>query len=116
MLGVTLETSLLPIQIVTSCIPPRCPYIHSPDFYRMLRNKEPIYILLDINAKQELLGHNDRNIKGELLAKFINRGHARHLGSQFSIFLTSRGPYRWKIFFYYYTFLCNYAYNNYCTE
>ena len=58
MLGVTLETSLGPIHIITSpsYIPPRCPYLHYPDFYRILRNKEPVYILGDLNARHELLG------------------------------------------------------------
>ena len=90
MLGVSIETSLGPVHIITAFIPPRCPYLHYPDFYKILKNKEPVYILGDLNARHEILGHNNRNIRGELLAKLINRGHAQHLGPQFSTYLTYR--------------------------
>ena len=76
MLGITIETSLGPVHIITAYIPPRCPYLHYPDFYKILKHKEPVYILGDLNARHEILGHQNRNIRGELLAKLINRGHA----------------------------------------
>ena len=46
MFGITIETTLGPIHIVTTYIPPRCPYLHYPDFYKILKSTEPVQYIL----------------------------------------------------------------------
>ena len=64
--------------------------MHYPDFHKILKRTEPVYILGDLNARHEIMGHRDRNIRGELFAKLINRQHAHHLGPQFPTYLIHR--------------------------
>jgi hypothetical protein len=90
MLGVTIETIAGPIHIATTYIPPRQRTLHYPDFHSILTRPDPTYILGDCNARHQALGHRDKNLRGELLATLINRGHADHIGPPFPTFLTHR--------------------------
>ena len=61
-----------------------------PDFYEILKSTDLVYIIGDLNARHRLLGHDNKNIRGELLATLINRGYAQHIGSYFPTYKNHR--------------------------
>jgi len=83
------------IHILTTYVPQHMyicttTHLHYPDFYKALNNREPTYILGDLNARHSILGYNSNNIRGKQLATLINRGHATHTGPDFPTLLTHR--------------------------
>ena len=90
MVGATIETPQGNMHIITTYIPPRDLYLHYFDFYKILKSTDPVYIIGDLNARHLILEHNNKNIRGELLATLINKGHAQHIGPHFPTFLTLR--------------------------
>ncbi len=51
-LAIEVETTLGPVIIPTTYLPPRRAYVPFPDFYRLLNNNIPTYILGDLNGRQ----------------------------------------------------------------
>ena len=90
MLGVTIDTPQGHIHIITTYIPPRDSYLHYHDFYKILKSTDLVYIIRDLNARHLILGHNNKNVRGELFATLINRGHAQHTRPHHPTFLTYR--------------------------
>ena len=90
MLEVTIDTPQGNMHIITAYIQPRDSYLYYPGLYKILKSTDPVYIIGDLNARHLILGHANKNIRGELLATLINRRHAQHIGPHFPTFLTHR--------------------------
>ena len=91
MIGITVETEQGNIDIVTSYIPPRDSILFYPDYYRILKSKDPVNnIFGDLSARDSMIGNRDNNTRGNILAMLINRGHAQRLGPTFPTYLTHR--------------------------
>ncbi len=56
-LAVEIETSLGPIQIATTYLPPRRPFLPYPDIHRLPSNNIPTYILGDFNGRHTTFGN-----------------------------------------------------------
>lgn len=87
-LSVKIETSLGWIQLATTYLPPRRPYLPFPDFHQLLYDNEPTYILGDLNAKHSFLGDRTENQVGKGLNRFLNNNKLVHLGPNFPTFLS----------------------------
>ena len=46
LLSIEIETSLGPIIVATSYIPPRIGYLHYPDYFRLFSYRKPVYLSL----------------------------------------------------------------------
>lgn len=86
-IAVQIETSLGPIIIATTYLPPRRPYLPFPDMHTLLSNTTPTYIIGDFNATHRCFGNNSSNTVGKSLAALIDQGHLQHLGPHFPTFI-----------------------------
>ena len=82
-LSVKLNTSKGPVELLTTYSPPRRPNIPVEDILKSARKPHPVYILADLNAAHQSLGHNYNNHKGTRIATLIDRGLLSHLGPNF---------------------------------
>ena len=82
-LQITIETHTGPINIATTYLPPRRPYLPIPDFHQLASNNEPTYIIADFNAKHHILGDHYCNTVGNGLKLFIDNNKLQHLGPNF---------------------------------
>ena len=87
-LAVELTTSLGPIIIATTYLPPRRPFLPYTDIHRLLSNSIPTYILRDFNARHIVFGNRDNNTVGKSLINLINQGKLVHLGPHFPTYLS----------------------------
>ena len=87
-LAIEIQTSLGPIIIATTYLPPRRPYLPFPDFYRLLNNNIPTYILGDFNGRHRYFGNNSENTVGKSLLQLINQGKMLHIGPHFPTFIS----------------------------
>lgn len=87
-LQVTIETTAGPINIATTYLPPRRPYLPITDFHRLASNNTPTYILGDLNAKHPCLGTHSTNTVGKGLEMLINRNKLTHLGPNFPTYIS----------------------------
>lgn len=85
-LAVEIDTSLGPIIIATTYLPPRRPFLPYPDIHRLLSNNIPTYILGDFNGRHTAFGNKDNNTVGKSLINLINQGKMLHLGPHFPTF------------------------------
>ncbi len=83
-----IETSLGPIQIATTYLPPRRPFLPYPDIHTLLSNNIPTYILGDFNGRHTSFGNSDNNTVGKSLHKLINEGKLLHLGPHFPTYFS----------------------------
>ena len=58
-----------------------------PDFHKLLRINEPMYLLGDLNARHTALGHSNTNTTGQNVMKLISTYGARHIGPNFPTFI-----------------------------
>ena len=86
-LSVKLMTTLGPIHLATSYIPPREGCIMFPDYYKILRMPEPAYIIGDLNARHTGLGHTTTNTTGRNIMHLITDYGAQHLGPNFPTYI-----------------------------
>ena len=89
-LALEIQTSLGPIILATTYLPPRRPYIPLTDFYRLLNNNIPTYILGDFNGRHRYFGNNNENTVGKSLFELINRGRMLHIGPHFPTYISHR--------------------------
>lgn len=68
-LQVTISTSTGPINIATTYLPPRRPYLPITDFHRLITQNTPTYIIGDLNARHTILNNNDSNNVGKAIKK-----------------------------------------------
>lgn len=87
-LAIQVETVLGPIIIATMYLPPRRPYLPFTDFYRLLNNTIPTYILGDFNGRHKYFGNNNNNTVGKSLIQLVNQGILMHLGPHFPTFIS----------------------------
>ena len=85
---VTIHTNTGPINIATTYLPPRRPYLPYPDIHQIASNNAPTYIIGDLNAKHNYLGDNYNNRVGAALKHLIDRNLIRHLGPNFPTFFS----------------------------
>lgn len=82
-----IETTLGPIIVATTYLPPRRPFLPFPDFYRLLNNSTPTYIIGDLNGNHRQFGNHSNNTVGKSLIQLIDQGILMHLGPQFPTFI-----------------------------
>lgn len=85
-ISLQIETSLGPINISTTYLLPRRPYLPFPDFHKLLYSNEPMYILGDLNAKHSFLIDRTNNDVGKGLNRFYENKILLHLGPKFPTF------------------------------
>ena len=87
-LQITIETTLGPINLATTYLPPRRPYFPFPDFHVLASNHLPTYIIGDLNAKHQILGHKDNNTVGKGLKRMLETRELSHLGPDFTTYIS----------------------------
>ncbi len=88
-LQVTISTSTGPINIATTYLPPRRPYLPITDFHRLITQNTPTYIIGDLNARHTILNNNDSNNVGKAIKKLIDKGNLCYKGPNFHTFFGS---------------------------
>ena len=85
-LEIKIETTLGPISIATTYLPPRRAFLPFPDIHTLANNNHPTYILADMNAQHTTLGNRHNNQVGKNLDRLISQGKLQHLGPNFSTY------------------------------
>ena len=88
-LGVKLQTSKGPINIITHYSPPRRDYLPLGELNQKLQSNEPVYLLGDLNARHPMFGYNRSNMKGREIKRLIDRNIITHFGPEFPTFIGS---------------------------
>ena len=89
-LSIRILTTIGPIIICTSYIPPRLPTLPILQYNKILSYNLPTIFISDINAHHPFL-HNTRgqgNTKGDLLFSFAQNKQCKFLGPPFNIYIT----------------------------
>ncbi len=86
-LAIKVDTTLGPQIIATTYLPPRRPYLPFTDFYRLLNNNTPTYILGDLNSRHRHFGNSNENTVGKHLVQLINQGIMLHIGPHFPTYI-----------------------------
>ena len=86
-LAIEIKTSLGPIIIATTYLPPR-PFLPYTDMHKLLSNSIPTYILGDFNGRHTTFGNRDNNTVGKSLINLIDQGKMINLGPNFPTFFT----------------------------
>ena len=87
-LQVTIDTLTGPINIATTYLPPRRPYLPFPDFHQIASQQHPTYIIGDLNAHHPDIDRRRGNNVGKGIAKMIDNNKVRHIGPNFSTFFS----------------------------
>ena len=87
-LFITIETNIGPVNIATTYLPPRRPYLPIPDFHQLASHTFPTYIIGDLNAKHQIFGDNYCNTVGRGLKMLIDNNKLKHLGPDFPTLIT----------------------------
>ncbi|XP_069982169.1 uncharacterized protein [Penaeus vannamei] len=82
-LAIEVDTARGPIIVATGYLPPRRPYLPSPDLLKLLRQQKLVYIIGDFNGRHRILGQRDNNNVGNSLARLMADGRLNHLGPDF---------------------------------
>lgn len=85
-LCVRVKTTTGPINIATTYLPPRRPYLPYPDIHKLMYSNDPTYIIADFNAKHIFLGNRTSNEVGKGLNIFYQNNKLIHLGPNFPTF------------------------------
>lgn len=75
------------ITIATLYQPPTRPYIPIPDFTKLFRNCNLVYLIADLNASHPTLGYRTTNTKGTQLHRLIQHKTLQHFGPDFPTYL-----------------------------
>lgn len=86
-LSIKLYTTTGPINIATTYLPPRRPYVPYPDIHKLLYNTDPTYIVADLNAKHVIFGDRTNNEVGKGLERFHSNNKLIHLGPEFATYI-----------------------------
>lgn len=89
-LAIKVVTTQGPLIVATGYLPPRHPTIPINNFLRLFRHQYPVLLAGDLNARHQMLDHNNNNTIGELVHQFMRRGNAIHVGPFFKTFITPR--------------------------
>lgn len=82
----TIDTSTGPINIATTYLPPRRPYLPFPDFHNIASQSHPSYIIGDLNAHHPTIDRKRGNNVGKALKMMIDNNKLRHIGPDFATF------------------------------
>ena len=85
-LSISTETSNGIINIATTYLPPRRPYLPFTDFHRAASQNHPTYIVGDLNARHPYLKNKDTNNVGKGIKMFIDNNELAHIGPNFPTF------------------------------
>lgn len=88
-LQITVHTNTGPINISTTYLPPRRPFLPFPDFHKLASSSTPTYIMADLNKKHSILGNNFKNTVGRSLKRMINSGKLKHQEPAFATYITN---------------------------
>ncbi len=86
-MAVETDTTLGPIIVAMTYLPPSRTYWPFPDFYRLLSKNMPTYIIRDLNAGHKHLGNNNNTVDRSLI-QLINQGLLLHLGPHLPTFIS----------------------------
>ncbi len=86
-LAIEINTTLGPQLIATTYLPPRRLYVPFPDFYRLLNNNIPTYIIADLNCRHRYFGNKNENTVGKSLVQLIIQGVMLHMGPYFPTYI-----------------------------
>ncbi len=87
-LQITIETNTGPINIATTYLPPRRPYLPITDFHRIASQNYPTYIIGDLNAHHPQIDNKKENTVGKALMMLININKLTHIGPDFPTFIS----------------------------
>lgn len=88
MLAIQVDTIKGPINIATTYLPPRRPYLPFPDVHKIMSYDNPSYLVGDLNANHRFLGHNTNNNVGRGLKRLHDDNKIVHLGPNFSTYIS----------------------------
>ena len=74
--------------IATTYLPPRRAYLPITDFHKIASQTYPTYIIGDLNAHHPNIDKKRSNIVGKALMKLIDNNKLKHIGPDFSTFLS----------------------------
>lgn len=83
LIAVEIETNTGPVILATLYQPPTRDYLPIPDLTQLFRHNIPVYMITDLNARHQILGHRDRNTKGRQIAHMIRHRTLHHIGPHF---------------------------------
>ena len=72
-LAIKLETSKGPVIFATTYLPPRRHHIPEAEFRNLLQKPMPVYLFADLNARHRIIGHQQSNTAGNVVADLIRR-------------------------------------------
>lgn len=87
-LAIIVTTTLGEVCLSTGYQPPRRPLIPINNLIRIIRRNIPVYLIGDLNARHQILGHNNNNLVGNQIKDLISSGDLIHLGPDFQTFIT----------------------------
>ncbi len=88
-LALEIDTTLGPIILSTTYLPPpRRPYLPFTDFYRLLSNSIPTYMIGDLNARHKHLGNINNNTVDRSIIQLLTQGSLLYLGLHFPTFIS----------------------------
>ena len=83
---ITIYTNTGPINIATTYLPPRRPYLPITDFHRLASESHPTYIIGDLNAHHPNIDRRRSNNVGNAIQMLIDRNKLVHIGPNFPTF------------------------------
>ena len=86
MLQVTIDTDTGPINIATTYLPPRRPFLPITDFHKIASQSFPTYIIGDLNAHHQTIDKKRSNNVGKALMMMIDNNKLKHIGPDFPTF------------------------------
>ena len=90
-LAIKLETRKGPVIVATCYSPPRRAQFPTEDISRLMRKTMPVYLVGDLNARHQFIGHSRRNHAGEIINDLIERNITVYLGPDFNTRIGANG-------------------------
>ena len=83
LLAINVDTPQGTITIGTDYLAPQTRYLDFPEYKTLMRRRNPVYLLGDLNARHSFLSHCDYNPVGDGLYTLITRDVIEHVGPSF---------------------------------
>ena len=90
-LAIKLEMRKGPVTVATCYSPPRRAHFPTEDVSRLMRKNIPVYLVGDLNARHQFIGHSRRNHAGEVINDLIERNITVYLGPDFNTRIGANG-------------------------
>ena len=85
---ITIETNTGPINIATTYLPPRRPYLPITDFHKLASETHPTYIIGDLNAHHPTIDRKKSNNVGKGIKMLLDRNKLVHIGPDFPTYMS----------------------------